>query len=282
MDLAIQNRLSLSIKFMLLTVFLIISSNALSQSCSNDTVKPVIDLQSADTVFHPVTTIYISVDVDVTDNCSDSSEISLLRNININIYSLGMYTEVFTATDKSGNVITKIRYVRVVDIEPPVISGDTVQLKTGTVVDLSTYLGLTDNYDAPSNLRTNLEELYNDVDFNSPGYYKAIYQTEDSEGNVSDSFVLNVVIADDLASSYDALLSQIAFYPNPSKDKLFVDIPNHSATLCIYNSYGQQVSESYALASTRVEIKLPETPGLYFMQIEFSEELRAWFKIVKQ
>jgi hypothetical protein len=188
-----------------------------------DYIAPVITLNTLDTVYHNVNDPYTPVTASVTDNLYDNTQVSLTRLSNVNPFKLGLYTDTYTATDASGNVTVRNRWVRVLDSENPVISskvGPVVKLGLFSNVKLSDYLKLTDNYDAPSELLANLDVTFNDVNFYEEGFYAAEFVTTDNSGNVSITYRLYV----DVRSTYEVINSVgsvtgaelMKVYPNPS------------------------------------------------------------------
>ena len=163
-----------------------------------DYVAPVINLNTLDTVLHEVNNPYTPVEASVTDNLYDNTQVSLTRTSNVNPFQLGLYTDQYTATDASGNVTVRNRWVRVVDTENPIIAskvGPIVKLGLYSNVQLSDYLKMTDNYDAPTILMGNLDVLFNGVNFYEEGFYAAEFQTVDNSGNFSDVFTLYVEVS---------------------------------------------------------------------------------------
>lgn len=79
-----------------------------------DTIPPVIELNTNDTICVKLGEVYLAVMPTVTDNVSSSNMISL-RLINNPVNSLipGIYKEVYEAVDAAGNTSTKTRYVKV-------------------------------------------------------------------------------------------------------------------------------------------------------------------------
>ncbi|MBO6517251.1 MAG: T9SS type A sorting domain-containing protein [Bacteroidia bacterium] len=84
-------------------------------------------MNTEDTVFHVVNSEYFPTRATVTDNCSDSTNVSLTVNSNVNPYVVGCYQEYHTAVDSSGNRSLKIRTICVrssLDLSAKVVSED--------------------------------------------------------------------------------------------------------------------------------------------------------------
>jgi hypothetical protein len=217
-----------------------------------DYIAPVINLNTLDTVYHNVNDPYTPVNASVTDNLYNNTQVSLTRKSNVNPFTLGLYTDTYTATDASGNVTVRNRWVRVLDNEKPVISskvGPILKLGLFSNVRLSDYLKLTDNYDAPARLLANLEVTFNDVNFYKEGFYAAEFITTDNSGNVATTYRMYV----DVRSSYETINSVgsiagsdlMKVYPNPSNGLFNVsfELPSQEdVTVAVYDMMGNQVA----------------------------------------
>ncbi|MEZ4844654.1 MAG: DUF5011 domain-containing protein [Bacteroidia bacterium] len=219
-----------------------------------DYIKPVISLNTLDTVYHPVNHSYTPVEASVSDNLYDNTQISLTRTSNVNPYKLGLYTDTYTATDASGNVAVRNRWVRVEDRESPVISskvGPIVKLGIGSNVLISQYLQYADNYDGPAVLRSNLNMTFNDLNTYEEGLYAVVFETSDNSGNVSTPYTIYV----DVKYKYEPISSGIEdiaasdlmnVYPNPSNGvfNVKVDLPAYqNVEIAIYDVLGNKVAE---------------------------------------
>ena len=67
--------------------------------------------------------MWVAVKASVSDNLYDNTQVSLTRTTNVNPYILGLYTDTYTATDASGNVTVRNRWVRVYDGTKPIVEG---------------------------------------------------------------------------------------------------------------------------------------------------------------
>jgi hypothetical protein len=216
----------------------------------DDYVGPTIVLNTLDTVVHPVNTIYAPVQASVFDNYYDNSQVSLTTNSNVIFYKLGLYYDEFKATDGSGNITIRRRYIRVVDNIAPIVNGYPLNVGLWSVFDPSEGLTITDNYDAPSALRPRLKVLYNNLNTYVEGVYAVTYSLTDFSGNVSLPFnrIINV------NKNYPTITSgindivkdkAIQVYPNPSTG--LINISYNFATpetmdVKVYNATGALVS----------------------------------------
>jgi PKD repeat protein len=217
-----------------------------------DYIAPQISLNTLDTVLHPVGSQYTSVQASVMDNLYGPSEISLRRTSNVNPFVLGLYTETYTATDASGNIAVKTRFVRVVDRSKPRISGlngSVIKVGVGSSFDALERLIMTDNYDAPSVLRNNVEIMYNDINTYEEGWYSATFRTHDNSNNMSEPFTLLVHVSYDygiVGVEEIAGLNLLNVYPNPSTGliNIKVDAPaNEEVKVAVFDLMGSQVGQ---------------------------------------
>lgn len=218
-----------------------------------DYIAPVIDLHTLDTVYHTVNNPYNPVEPSVSDNLYDNTQVSLTRTSNVNPFVLGLYEDTYTATDASGNVAIKKRWVRVYDNESPVISG-----KNGNILrvgmfsqfNLLDYVKMTDNYDAPTDLFNN-STWESDMNVYAEGIYSATFQTHDNSGNMSDPFTLFILVSRDYAQITDGVEeinddNLLKVYPNPSRGLFNVNInlpSNEKVDIAVYDLVGNKVMD---------------------------------------
>jgi PKD repeat protein len=248
-----------------------------------DFIAPEINLNTLPTVLHPVNTIYTPVQATVTDNLYDNTQVSLVSESNVNPFVLGTYYDTYTATDASGNVTVVKREVIVYDGVKPIISGksgDILRVGTYSNFNLIDYIKMTDNYDAPSLLRTNLEILSNDLNTYVDNIYSATFQTRDNSGNVSEPYTLFIVVNEDypvvgnigVQEVTDETILTVA--PNPSTGLINVTInlpSNETVSAAVYNMLGEKVADvvDSELQNGTFAIDLTsQTEGVYFIRME--------------
>jgi PKD repeat protein len=245
-----------------------------------DYIAPVINLNTPDTVYHPVFLPYTPVKASVTDNLYDVNEVSLDLDSDVNPFRLGMYTDKYTAIDASGNTTTKARYVRVVDDVKPKIAGKfgpVIKLGLYSEVRLSQYLKLTDNYDSPDTLLKNMKILHNNVDFYNEGIYAAVFETVDNSGNESDPFTLVVQVDRKFESPMGVEKVQdqnlLTVYPNPSHGLFYVniDLPlNENVRMAVYDVMGHKVADVVEGELYKTDFTIDMTgvaSGMYYVRL---------------
>jgi PKD repeat protein len=244
-----------------------------------DFIAPIISLNTLDTVYHTVNAKYVAVEASVSDNFYDNTQVSLTRISNVNPYKLGLYTDTYTATDASGNETVKSRFVRVLDNSKPMISGkfgNIIRLGLFSNVGLVNYLTMTDNYDAPSVLFSNVRVLSNDLNVYEEGIYAAVFETFDNSGNVSDPFTLII----DVNRNYTSFgvndakdVELMSIYPNPSNGifNVAINLPsNENTTLAVYDMMGSKIADiaSETLQNGNFVVDLTGmASGVYFVKM---------------
>jgi PKD repeat protein len=217
----------------------------------DDYVGPVINLNTLDTIVWPVNKAYTSVQASTSDNFYDNSQISITRTSNVNPYKLGMYSDVYTATDGSGNVTVRTRYIRVVDNDAPVIKGSAMNVGLFSTVNAAEGLTITDNYDAPTALMPRLVVLSNNLNTYAEGLYSVTFQVTDLSGNLSAPYERNIWVSRMFPTIQGSVASigkdkTVNVYPNPSNG--LVNISYNFATpetmnVKVYNATGSLVAE---------------------------------------
>ena len=247
----------------------------------DDYVGPNVVLNTLDTIIHPVNKPYNPVQATAYDNYYDNSQVSITRTSNVIFYKTGLYYDEFTATDGSGNITIRRRYVRVIDDIAPVLNGLPLNVGLWSTVDASEGLTITDNYDAPTALRPRLKVLFNNLNTYIEGVYAVTYEVKDFSGNVSLPFnrIINVNRAYPTISGSVNNIGKnktINVYPNPSSgvinvsynfatpENLEVNVYNATGSLVssIGNIHGQSGIQSIDLSN--------EANGLYYVRMTVS------------
>jgi len=243
-----------------------------------DYIKPTIVLNSLDTVVWPVNQLYTPIQASVFDNYYDVSQVSLTMTSNVIFYKIGLYWDEFTATDGSGNITIRRRYIRVVDNIAPVLNGYPMNVGLYSVFDPSEGITITDNYDAPVVLRTKLKVLYNNLNTYVEGLYAVTYSVTDASGNVSLPFnrIINV------SKEYQTIQSGISnvttdksvkVYPNPSTGIVNLSYnftSPENINIQVYNSTGAlvQTIDGFTAQSGVKSIDLSnQANGLYYVRL---------------
>ncbi|HCS20765.1 MAG TPA: hypothetical protein DIW47_09430 [Bacteroidetes bacterium] len=243
-----------------------------------DAIAPVITtLQGSDEIIVEVNNAnFFEPPVTATDNYYPS--VSLVRDASaLNIYELGSYPIVYTATDGSGNTATYTRTVRVVDIEKPVIIASPMNVQRwSTNFNPLTGLTVLDNYWTPQWFQGNpssIEIVLSNVDVNYPGVYNVVYRATDGSGNVSALTTRIVNVWTPTSVEGLDLGSMIEVYPNPSNGAFTVKLDEQlggKVSVQIVDALGKGVFAAGAEAFVNGEANIDlshVTAGVYLIQL---------------
>ena len=189
----------------------------------DDYIAPEINLNTSDTVIHDVNEPYYSRSVTVTDNYYDKTQVSVTKVGKVDALKLGTYVETFTATDASGNSITKQRFIKVVDRVAPTITAPPVSACVGTPFWAMSGLILRDNYYSSGDLTPLVKVLGTNINIYEAGVYFINYALTDPSGNEATivSRTVYVQYAPNCGNTYletenVTLENAVNIYPNSS------------------------------------------------------------------
>ncbi|MBS3914062.1 MAG: DUF5011 domain-containing protein, partial [Bacteroidetes bacterium] len=219
----------------------------------DDFIAPDINLNTDETVLHDVNNPYVSRDVTVTDNYYPADKVSVVKTGSVDPYTLGTYTETYTATDESGNVTVKKRFVKVVDREAPSILAPAVNVCIGTPFWASSGLIIRDNYYSPSTLLPLVKVLNHNVNIWEAGVYYVNYELVDPSGNEALLVTRNVFVqyAPNCQNTFTGvedikLEDAVTLYPNPTQGDITIGYTlgnNNPLQVEIFNAVGSKVTE---------------------------------------
>jgi hypothetical protein len=239
----------------------------------SDYIAPIIDLHTEDSVYHNVRTPYISVNPSVSDDYDSADDISFVKSSNVNPDVLGKYEEKFRATDASGNITERIRWVIVRDIVAPRISAGPICSKLG--IDFNPLHGLVieDNYYSQAQLLPLVEIRESNVNPFSVGRYTASYQVMDPSGNRSTIVWREIEISEacELVTSIEDIESaKVGVYPNPSTGKFTVKMISRNdniESIEVLNAVGAVIKVISNVSNNETLIDLTdETSGIYLIR----------------
>ena len=243
-----------------------------------DFVAPTISLNTADTVIHNVNTPYVRVEPFIFDNFYEVSLLTVNFTTDVNPNMLGMYEEKYTVSDPSNNTTERTRFVKVVDVQSPVISGSNFCTKVGIDFNTMVDLIILDNYYTQSELLPLVEIVYSNVDVWFEGKYSMVYQVTDPSGNRSNFYTRNIEVSEscELITSVDNVTPgtvNFTLYPNPTSGKFKVDLTNLISDVEkveVLNSIGVIVMTIEVEPNTNGEIDIDlsgEASGIFLVRV---------------
>lgn len=195
----------------------------------DDYIAPVITLNTEDVILHDVNNPYTSRNVTVSDNYYPLNKVSVVKSGSVDPYTLGTYTETYTATDESGNVSTKVRTVIVVDRVAPEILAPAMNACVGQPFWAMSGLVIRDNYYSPATLSPLVQVLNHNVNIWEAGVYYINYVLADPSGNNAAMVTRPVFVNYPpncqntyLSTSSLSLSEAVNVFPNPTTGKVKV------------------------------------------------------------
>lgn len=247
----------------------------------DDFTAPVVVLNTSDTVYHDVRTNYTPVNPTISDNQYAANQLVVEYSTNLNVNTLGLYTETYRVTDGSGNVTNKTRWVRVLDRIAPVISAPSICSKVGFDFNTKDALTITDNYYAADALIDLIQVITSNVNPHIEGFYTASYEVTDPSGNKSNTVVQNIQIsaACEMITSVDKIenAGNIKLFPNPSDALFNVDFANFNnkvTAIEVVDNLGNLVLsiDASKVINERLQIDMTQfASGVYFLKVNGSD-----------
>jgi hypothetical protein len=246
----------------------------------DDFIAPEIELNTGDTVIHDVNEAYYSRSVTVMDNYYSKSQVSLTKVGKVDAYTLGTYVETFTATDGSGNVTTKQRFIKVVDRIAPTVTAPPVSVCIGTPFWALSGLIVRDNYYSATDLTPLVKVLGHNVNVMEAGVYYINYSLVDPSGNeaVTVSRPVFVAYPPNCFNTYMGtenvkLEDAVSVYPNPTSGIVTVGYNLSNAQpldVTVVNAMGSVVAKLDNIQGGFGAAKIDLTnvsEGIYFVNL---------------
>lgn len=159
---------------------------------------------------------------DETDGDLTDSIFIVEDNYTASMAILGKYSVVFGVSDAAGNETTLLVYINVVDINAPVITGNTAiadisYTQTWNISTFKSTLTVSDNYYNLTNSNIVVESDTYTSNKGTPGTYEVVYSVTDSSNNKG-TFTKQVRVIDDVAP----VISGVSVITKPSNSILTV------------------------------------------------------------
>jgi hypothetical protein len=260
----------------------------------DDYIAPDIELNTSDTVLHDVNNAYYSRSVTVSDNYYAKSQLSLTKIGKVDAYTLGTYVETFTATDGSGNVTTKQRFIKVVDRIAPAITAPAISVCIATPFWAMSGLIVRDNYYSSGDLMPLVKVLGHNVNVMEAGVYYINYSLVDPSGNEATAVSRPVYVSYPpncfntyMGTENMKLQDAVSVHPNPTTGLLTVGYNltnNQSLNVVVTNAFGAVVSKLDNLqggfGNTQIDLS-NVSEGIYFVNLTNNGETVTKRVVVK-
>ena len=244
-----------------------------------DTIAPVVKLLGSNPITVNVFQPFTDPGVLANDNYYAPNSLIKLVYDSVNYNKIGKYSITYLVRDGAGNQTTLNRTVFVADLTPPVIEllGDNPFVLNRFKDYIEPGYKITDNYDNPAALQTNVvitsnlavrntDTLWGELE----GWKWIRYQVKDSSGNTSELVERTVHIVPNTGLNNKNISNALQVFPNPSKGSCTIkaDIQLQKPVLVtITNSLGQVVfNESILPTNNNILVNYKNLmPGLYFI-----------------
>ena len=246
----------------------------------DDYIAPVVALNTESIIFHDVNNPYVSRDVTVSDNFYPLNKVSVVKSGTVDPYTLGTYTETYTATDESGNTTTVTRTVNVVDRIAPQILAPAMNVCVGTPFWAMSGLVISDNYYSPSTLSPLVSVLNHNINIWDAGVYYINYTLTDPSGNKAMMVTRPVFVNYPpncqntyLSTANVSLDEAVSVFPNPTSGKVTLSYMlqnNKPVSVEVFNVSGSKVASFNNLKSGlgHTEINLAQFGnGVYMIRL---------------
>jgi len=235
-----------------------------------DDIKPVITAiyKDNDTIILDVKTKLSGLKVKASDNydavVSIDSFGSYYQNFTDGIAtSLGLFTLIYKAQDKSGNDAYISFVIKVVDRIKPVLKlkGASVlnvcRFKTADTLDL--LYSITDNFDQNPNVWISGTYYTQYLPKRYVGMFNLVYHAKDASGNLADSVVRYINVSE-CGSIGEKQGKEVKIYPNPNTGAFY--LYNEKALnierIDVFNGFGQKIE---------AEIIVDAVPNIYHVKL---------------
>lgn len=246
----------------------------------DDYIAPVVALNTESNIIHDVNTPYVSRDVTVSDNFYPLNKVSVVKTGSVDPYTLGTYTESYTATDESGNSTTAVRTVNVVDRVAPQILAPAMNVCVGTPFWAMSGLVISDNYYSPATLAPLVSVLNHNINIWEAGVYYINYTLTDPSGNKAMMVTRPVFVNYPpncqntyLSTANISLDEAVSVFPNPTSGKVTLSYMLQNSkpvSVEVYNVSGSKVASFSNLKSGlgHTEINLAQFGnGVYMIRL---------------
>lgn len=213
---------------------------------SLDDLPPIIVDDKIDSIILANVNVKISVEqlkakITAYDDVDGIIDVEIYEdNYSPNYTTLGTYTIIFAASDKSGNTSYLTISIKTIDNIKPQITGqskfNSYMSNPLTIEEIKSTLKITDNYDKDLYLIEVYEDFYTQ-NTNKEGDFKISFITTDNSNNKSLPFTITVKVIDDIPpqingeNSYKVNVKNILNIENLAKQLVAIDNVDSSPTI---------------------------------------------------
>lgn len=125
-----------------------------------------------------------------------------------------------------------------------------------------------------------IKDTFSLFNFN-PSTHTAMF----SAGKANDTNNHFILIPDSTVGFKDNFENQeISLYPNPSNGMINVSIkePTNNVQVRVYNLQGVMMQEHKYISNSNLQLSLPDSKGLYFVEIRIDDEIPAIYKVIRE
>jgi hypothetical protein len=251
----------------------------------DDFVAPEIELNTQDTIYHDVKTDYVSRSVTIRENYSSPLLVKTTKSSNVNENVLGVYQEVFTAEDESGNKAIRTRVVKVVDRTAPDLLGGNITTCVGDPFWAMSGLHVIDNYYDSAALMPRVKVVSHNVNIWVKGIYFINYSLTDPSGNASKmiSRDVHVLPQGECSSTYSGVSNLTAdgirVYPNPTGGSVQIDAGKLQSSITaveVWDNSGRMLHSVKSTGNITTLQLNAYAAGVYTLKIKTAD--RTWVK----
>ncbi len=216
-----------------------------------DTTAPIVIINGDDNITVEVGSSYIDNGAKATDNIDDI--VTVETNSTVNIFKVGEYKVIYSATDSRGNIGYTTRLVRVVDTTAPTIrlngSSSVIVEREGSYIEEGAYL----YNDRENNLSI---DINSSLDIDNIGSYNIEYSVVDSSGN-SASITRTIIVKDTVAPTItlngDSTITLEIGEEYIEQNATAIDGKDTNITITIISSLDTSLVGSYTINYTALD-----------------------------
>ncbi len=253
-----------------------------------DYTPPIITPNGLNNINIKVNSSFRAGSYSAFDNKAGNLTDSVKITHNVNTSRLGKYlinyyveTESNVCMDNYFASVDRVAYV-IDDIDPIIKAKDSnpVNIGLNDNFDFLKHITVSDNHCDQQFLIDSLVIIANDVDPRLAGLYSVSAETRDSAANLSNLFVLYVIVKDN-ASVSSKQFDDFEIYPNPSSGVLNVSHHSPIQQINVLNVHGQLMQSVPVLNAKSKLFTFNGATGLYYIEIITSEGLSYRKNVIK-